>query len=39
MDFRLVRSPRDPEVVTGMRFYFVPYDDEDARLMVFEAVL
>jgi hypothetical protein len=37
MDFSLVYSAENPEFVTGMRFYFVPHDDEDSRLMTFEA--
>jgi hypothetical protein len=37
MDVAAIRSTTDPSVITGLRFYFVPYDDQASRLMVFDA--
>lgn len=39
MDFQLLHFASDPALVTGVRFFFVPYDDQDSRLMVFDALV
>ncbi len=36
MDFSLITNGK---TVTGIRFYFVPHDDDETQLMIFDAVL
>jgi len=38
MDFSLLYSETEPSTPIGLRFYFVPHDDEDSHLMVFDAI-
>jgi Family of unknown function (DUF6454) len=38
MDFQLLSEAGNPEHITGMRFFFVPHDDEDSRLMIYDAI-